>query len=81
MQSILIIVLTCNFYPDGVSETLNYFNFVALNTTLQQLPEAREHTREENYGEQKTEESLIKLGSVMTSAVPQWRLVEITSGA
>lgn len=48
---------------------------------MQQLPAAREHTREENYGEQKTEESLIKLGSVMTSAVPQWRLGEITSGA
>lgn len=35
MQSILIIILTCNFFPDGVLETLNYFNFVSLKAGTQ----------------------------------------------
>lgn len=49
--------------------------------TLHKLPTAREHTREKNNGEQKREEFLFKLGSVMTSPVPQRRPGEITSGA
>lgn len=85
MQSILITILTCNaiFYPDRVWKTLNYFNLASLEAGTQHRSncQQQESSPERNTGEQKTEESLIQLGSVMTSAVPRWRPREITSGA
>lgn len=73
--------LCCQF-----SLTRNYFNFVSLKKVGTQhsgdcQQQEREHTREGNRGEQKTEESLIRLGRVTTPPVPRWRPAEITSGA
>lgn len=85
MQSILITILTCNaiFYPDRVWKTLNYFNLVSLKAGTQRCSNCQQQqsSPERNTGERKTEESLIKPGSVMTSAVPLWRPRENTSGA
>lgn len=67
-----------NFLCHGTPE--KFLNYHIAGIQYWRLPAAKEHTREVNYGKEKTEESLIQLCRVTTSPVPQWKPGRITGG-
>lgn len=69
-------------FPDSSMKALNYFNFVSLNADKQHYSNCQQReSATEGTTENKTKESLIKLGSVITSAALNGGQGKITSGA